>query len=261
MKEIVGTEKRFRIIGLKEVLNAKFQDSEVKTEIIEDEPETEANSKPKEMEVDIPASEVVDIKVEDISGEPEDKVDKEDVAEKKKNEERKKIDDSEDEKEEEVINDVEEVTAGDEHDDDHEENEKKEDETEVITNVKKETKDENKEVTKETKIEPVPEISPPKTIPKPETVPAKPEVILPTLEAPEIKITPRRGRPRSKKTSEVVEVKQEVKDEEEKSGSRQSSPGGQSAAPGAPGVPRPTSPSPEVVLYSCPPPTHKNTVC
>ena len=211
------------------------------------------------MEVDIPASEVVDIKVEDISGEPEDKVDKEDVAEKKKNEERKKVDDSEDEKEEEVINDVEEVTAGDEHDDDHEENEKKEDETEVITNVKKETKDENKEVTKETKIEPVPEISPPKTIPKPETVPAKPEVILPTLEAPEIKITPRRGRPRSKKTSEVVEVKQEVKDEEEKSGSRQSSPGGQSAAPGAPGVPRPTSPSPEVVLYSCPPPPHTQT--
>ena len=68
---------------------------------------------------------IVDIKVEDISEEPEDK-DLEVVVEKKK----KKmmiIEDSEEEKEEEeVINDVEEVTAGDEVDEEVIEEEKKE---------------------------------------------------------------------------------------------------------------------------------------
>ena len=79
---------------------------------------------------------------------------------------------------------------------------------------------------------------------KPESGPPNPElkpslILKPEIEpeAPGIKITPRRGRPRSKKTSEVVtEVKQEVKEEEDRSRSRQSSPG----------LPRPTSPSPEV---------------
>ena len=57
----------------------------------------------------------------------------------------------------------------------------------------------------------------------------------PPLEAPGIKITPRRGRPRSKKTSEPVEAAV-VREEEDRQSSRASSPAST----------RPTSPSPEV---------------